>query len=45
MGMVGWGLLTVGMVSFAGASLFGGARSLLISSALVVLGAILYAMS
>ena len=45
MQMVGWGLVTLGMVSFGAASLFGGARSLLISTAVFVAGIIIYAMS
>jgi hypothetical protein len=43
MDWLGWGLLSVGLVWFFAATLFGGARSLLISAALFVLGALLYA--
>jgi hypothetical protein len=41
---VGRGLLSVGLVWFFAATLFGGSRSLLIGAALFVLGAVIYSL-
>jgi hypothetical protein len=43
MDMLGWALLTVGLLWFLAATFVGGARSLLLSAGLFVLGIVLYA--
>jgi hypothetical protein len=43
MDMLGWGLLTIGMLWFLAATFVGGARSLMLSAGLFVLGVVLYA--